>query len=248
MSIISASDYRKTINPVVKEDIKSLSDKQLLTYLLSFCVSPETAKAYAKKLFARFGSLLNILHAETQDLMSCDLPESAAVMIRLSIMRHYISARETVRQSCLFDTAEKAGTFFIKLFAGLSYERLYMLMLNKKYEYIGLSLLSEGVVNNLAFQNRMIVEQAVKNRASIIILAHNHPFGDPEASDVDMSSTNEIDRSCQMVGITLAEHLVIADAEWYPIILYSKILPLAVPSSFYSESLLAKAESERIKL
>ena len=245
LSKISSAEYRKAINPIVKNECQSLTDKELLTYLLSFSMAPDSAAEAVKKLYSKFGTLSGILSSSIQDLTSVGISASTAILLRLCILQHPVSALETVKKGYVFDTAEKVASFFVKLFAGLSYEKLYILLLTEKYEFIDVVSLNDGVVNSIAYQNRIIVETAIKNHAPVIMLAHNHPFGEGLASDVDTTSTAGISQFCQSVGITLAEHFVVADNSWYPIVLYSPLIPIAVPESFYTKELIESAIDER---
>ena len=249
MNIQSSVEYRKMMLETIKKDsFSSFSDKELLKYIFSFSVSPDEATKYVRKLYSTYGTLANILMVPTEELIQAGITANLAVLVRLTVLQHPVSAKESLAKGLVFDSAEKVGAFFVKLFAGLSFEKLYMLMLNDKYEFLGLAALGDGAVNNVAFQYRSIIEKAIKNNASIIILAHNHPCGDSEASNYDTTSTMAVNDYCNMAGITLGEHFVIAEDKWYPIVLFSPIMPIRFPNSFYSYQLIEQAIDESAEI
>ena len=230
----TSSEYRQPFNKIIlSEGASSLSDKELLKYIFSFAAKPNLAQKYAKTLFSAYGSLNNILCASLQEILNLGIPESLAVLVKLAVHQYQVTAYEILQKERIYDTAEKIGSLFINLYAGLPYEKLYMLMLNEKCEFIGLVPLFDGAVNNVQIQDRPIIETAIRNHASIVVLAHNHPYGTCEPSDMDTNTTCNLHSMFAKFGITLAEHFVIADNQWSPVIALTSRVPNYFPDSFY---------------
>ena len=61
---------------------------------------------------------------------------------------------------------------------------------------------------------REIVRRALELNALAIILVHNHPSGDPEASREDMAMTKNVQRAAAALGIALLDHIIIAGTRW----------------------------------
>uniref|UniRef100_UPI003592F4B1 JAB domain-containing protein n=1 Tax=Bordetella genomosp. 9 TaxID=1416803 RepID=UPI003592F4B1 len=57
---------------------------------------------------------------------------------------------------------------------------------------------------------REIVKAALAHNAAAIIMAHNHPSGNPEPSGADVTATGEVKTALQLVGVTLLDHLIVA--------------------------------------
>ena len=245
MTNISASEYRKAIGELIKSDCNAISDIKLLEFLLAFCYSPEDAKSYAKKIFAEFGTLSCALSAPTDSLMAIGLSASAAMLLRLSILQNHVVVLEGAKKGEIFNTAEKTAALLVKLFAGCSHERIFLLMLNNDFEYIGVTSIGEGVVNTVSFEGRAVLELAIKNKATKLVLAHNHPSGEANPSCFDASVTKDLKDTCALMGITLLEHFVIAGEDWYPIILFSNKISNSAPRSYYPEKMFHKAKISR---
>jgi DNA repair protein RadC len=94
-------------------------------------------------------------------------------------------------------------------------EVLYAIFLNAKNEVLNLKALGEGTVAQASAFPRKIVEEALKQKATSIILAHNHPGGVAEPSDHDVAITREITKALALVDISLQDHIILAAKDYY---------------------------------
>jgi DNA repair protein RadC len=94
-------------------------------------------------------------------------------------------------------------------------EKLLSLMLNTKNIVIGLDVVSIGNLNTSVAHPREIMKSAVLASAASIILAHNHPSGDPAPSREDHEMTERMSKACEILGIKLLDHIIIAEQGTY---------------------------------
>jgi DNA repair protein RadC len=94
-------------------------------------------------------------------------------------------------------------------------ETLFVIFLNAKNEVLKTKNLGEGTVSQTSAFPRMIVEVALKHKATSIILAHNHPGGVAEPSERDKTITLEIQKALALVEISLQDHIILANNEYY---------------------------------
>ena len=94
-------------------------------------------------------------------------------------------------------------------------EILFAVFLNAKNEVLATKELGEGTVSQAAAFPRKIVEEGLKLKATSIILAHNHPGGVAEPSEHDESITTEIQKALALVEISLQDHIILANNEYY---------------------------------
>lgn len=94
-------------------------------------------------------------------------------------------------------------------------EHCYMLALNNKGKLIGLFFISKGTVNMTCLNTREVFMRALLIGASLIILCHNHPSGDPEPSRQDMEITKKFKEVGEFLGIPLADHIIIGRSDYY---------------------------------
>ena len=75
--------------------------------------------------------------------------------------------------------------------------------------------ISRGTVNASLISVREIMISALRHRAVHMILVHNHPSGDPSPSREDMEVTRRTAEAGALIGITLADHIIIGDHSYY---------------------------------
>lgn len=92
-----------------------------------------------------------------------------------------------------------------------SEEYMYMICLNTKNRVIGVFEISHGNVNSSIVGAREIFQKALLANAVSIILAHNHPSGDPTPSREDVEVTKRIVEAGKILGVQLLDHLIIGD-------------------------------------
>ena len=81
--------------------------------------------------------------------------------------------------------------------------------LDNNNSVISCDMISEGSVNRAIIDVRKIIECAIRHKAVAIVLAHNHPKGNPTPSGNDFDITGELFRMCRMMHISLLDHIVV---------------------------------------
>ena len=87
-------------------------------------------------------------------------------------------------------------------------ERFHVLYLDRKNRLISDELLGIGTVDHVPVYPREVVRRALDLHASALILVHNHPSGDPEPSEADISMTKEVQKACAALGLVLHDHII----------------------------------------
>ena len=93
-------------------------------------------------------------------------------------------------------------------------EILKVILKDVKGRLISQETVSMGTLSELLIHPREVFYPAVRHKASSIIIAHNHPSGDPTPSKEDMELTRHLLRSSQVMGIHLDDHLIIGAARY----------------------------------
>lgn len=104
----------------------------------------------------------------------------------------------------------QAAAVFAPLAEGLPHEEMWVACLDAKNKVRGLMRVGQGGTNSCALLHSDILRPAIVAGASAILLAHNHPSGDPTPSADDVDTTRQIHRAADLLGVTLLDHLVIA--------------------------------------
>ncbi len=88
-------------------------------------------------------------------------------------------------------------------------ECFYALFLNRANRVLGYYLVSVGGITGTVVDPRCIFQAALKASATGILLAHNHPSGNPQPSDADIQITRKIKDAGQLLDINLLDHLIL---------------------------------------
>jgi DNA repair protein RadC len=90
-----------------------------------------------------------------------------------------------------------------------------VLLLNRANKLLGVTHLSEGSNGAAVIDIRHIMQAAVLANAAGIILCHNHPSGNFRPSAADDRITLKIKKACELMDISLTDHLVISSESYY---------------------------------
>ena len=89
-----------------------------------------------------------------------------------------------------------------------------ILCLNTKNKVAGAHIISQGSLFSSIVHPREVYKAAILNNAASIILAHNHPSGDPEPSREDIETTKRLVKAGEILGIDVLDHIIIGDGRY----------------------------------
>ena len=112
--------------------------------------------------------------------------------------------------------AEEAAKHFNMLFAkDPSREHFGIIYLNGKNDIISSEILFSGTLTSAAVYPREIIRKAIEENAAAILVGHNHPSGNRQPSQDDLSITKKIKAACETVDITLHDHVIVTSEGFY---------------------------------
>lgn len=88
-------------------------------------------------------------------------------------------------------------------------ENLIIILLNAHMKMIGWEVISNGTLDTLLVHPREVFKPAIVTGAYGVIIAHNHPSGDPIASDADIRVTRDLIKAGQLLRIEVADHIIL---------------------------------------
>jgi DNA repair protein RadC len=97
----------------------------------------------------------------------------------------------------------------------LSHEEFWVLYLNRANQRIAMTAISKGGVNGTVVDPKIIFREALEQKASSIILFHNHPSGNTNPSEADIQLTKKVKEAGKNLEISVLDHLIIAGATFY---------------------------------
>ena len=94
-------------------------------------------------------------------------------------------------------------------------EHFKLILLNSRNRVISISNISTGTLTTSLVHPREVFKEALAHSAASVILAHNHPSGDPEPSEDDLKITKKLVESGKILGIEVIDHIIIAKNNFY---------------------------------
>lgn len=90
-------------------------------------------------------------------------------------------------------------------------ERFVVFWLNASNKVMGFEVVTEGILNSSLVHPREVFRGAIVATCASIIIAHNHPSGNPEPSQDDIGITRQIVDTGKVIGIPVHDHIIFAD-------------------------------------
>ena len=195
--------------------LDSFNELNALELLLCYAIPRRDTNEIAHRLLDAFGSLSGVFQASMQELTSVPgIGENAATLILMvpQIVKkaHVSKAKETK----IIRNSTDAGNYILPYFLDEQDEIVMMLCLDNKRAVICCREMGRGVVNCVDANIRRMVETALKVKTTTVIVAHNHPNGVALPSREDDNFTRTLYRSLGLLGITLEDHIIVANDEF----------------------------------
>ena len=122
-------------------------------------------------------------------------------------------ADELIADRVACDHPVKVKQYLIAKLSGMAHEVMAVMFLDSHYKLIEYKEMFHGTLGQASVYPREIVKMALRLNSSAVILAHNHPSGNPTESMADINLTNHIQKSLQLVDIKLLDHIVVGAAD-----------------------------------
>jgi len=90
-------------------------------------------------------------------------------------------------------------------------ERFVALFLNGKHRIMGFTEVSRGTLTSSLVHPREVFAPALRELAAALIVAHNHPSGDPEPSFEDIEVTKRLSEAGKLLGVPLLDHIIVGE-------------------------------------
>lgn len=202
----------------LREGIDNFEDHNILELLLFFGIPRRDTNALAHSLMEKFGTLSGVFEAPFEELCKVKgMTQSAAFLISMvpQLSRKYLDDKYKAGQ--ILNSTEKVGKFLLHKYVGRKDEMVSMICMDNKCRVLYWGIVSEGSVNAAEVSIRKIVQSALTQNSSNVIIAHNHPNGLAIPSSQDIKTTEKIKAALSAVGINLLDHIIIADDDFVSI-------------------------------
>ena len=185
-------------------------DYEIVELLLTLGTPVKDCKQMAKEAIKNFGGMRGVLSASYEELQRVrGIGPSNAFGLKLFQAVSERLAREQIPEKIVMNSS-KAVADYLQKFIGLEKkEHFVMLSIDARNNLIKISDISVGSLNASIVHPREVFKEAIQASAAQIIIAHNHPSGDPEASPEDVALTRRLAEAAKIIGIELLDHIIV---------------------------------------
>ena len=222
-------EHRKRIRErFLKDGIENMADHEVLEFLLFYSIPRRDTNSLAHSLIERFGSLNKVLEAKPEELMQVNgIGETSAGLITLvfQLAKRYI--KDASKDEFKYYTGKDSVEALLKSkYLGSKEESVYMISLDATGRILNMNKIAQGGFTSATIDRRLILETAFRNKASAVVLVHNHLNGIGAPSREDVDATKSILSSFYGLGVKLVDHLIYTDTEITAMSQIKRLAPL----------------------
>ena len=189
---------------------EALSEQELLACILGRGVAGESVLVSAHRLLGSFGSLRGIAEASVEQLSRIHgIGPAKAVQLKAAVEFARRLTLPSTEEHPLVDNLEAAVALLRPRLVDKKKEHFLALLLDNRHHPIRMSAIAVGSLSATLVHPRELFKEAIAASAAAVIVAHNHPSGDPEPSAHDVQLTERLVEAGALLGIEVLDHLII---------------------------------------
>lgn len=149
------------------------------------------------------------------DDVSCDdTSQQKKINALKTILKNYIqfipqNTRSTITKS------KDVVKIMHPILKGIQQEQLWLITLNRANQILNIKMMSQGGLDSVIIDIKAILSQTLKDKASSLIIVHNHPSGKATPGKADIEQTHKLRTSSNCMELQLLDHIIISDNEYY---------------------------------
>ena len=196
---------------------EAVSNAELLAILIGSGTPEVTSVDLMRKVLSEHGDSLRALGTlSRQELEKYNgIGPAKAVAIQAAMELGKRLLLETKGPKAKFTSSADAHDYFRVKMSDMPHEECHLLLLNVKNQFMGHHVVSRGGISESSVDVRLVLRHALIAGAPNLILAHNHPSGNPMPSRQDDDLTMRLQKACQTMGLRLLDHIIIGDDSYY---------------------------------
>ena len=194
----------------------ALTDAELLAILISSGTKEKSALDLARDILLLANNNLHELGRlsvqELQKTKGIGQARAITIAAALELGRRRQSGEGLQRQTIV--TSKDAAQIIIPLLRDLNHEAFCVLYLNQANKLIKSEIISTGGLTGTVADTRLILKNALMHNSNQIIVAHNHPSGNKQASSADKELTRKLKEAASLMDIKLLDHIIVCGTEY----------------------------------
>ncbi len=216
LSIKNWAESDRPREKLLAQGERVLSDAELLAIILGSGSKNESAVELARRILQSVDNDLNQLgKCRVHELMKFKgIGQAKAInIVATTELGRRRKAQEPTKRAKI-KIATDVVDIMSPLLSDLPIEEFWIILLNQANTVIKQVRISSGGIAGTAVDIRIILKHAIENMATALILCHNHPSGNTQASNDDIQTTTQIAQAAKIMNIRLLDHIIIAGNQY----------------------------------
>ena len=199
----------------------SLNDTELLAVILRSGTSGKNSLALAQEILkfvesSSYPGLTRLMHVSVQDLMKIHgIGQVKAVQLKCIGELSKRIAKAAARPQIVMNNPSSIAAYYMEELRHRREEAFMAAFFDSKCKFLGDSVIATGSISYAYVSPMELFRKALLRNAVMIVILHNHPSGDPTPSTEDKKLTEQIRAGASVLGLTLADHIVIGDQQYF---------------------------------
>ena len=198
-----------------KLGVDALSAQEILELILGRGIAGESVMVTAQRLLSQFGNLKGMANASVEELSQVKgigIAKASQIKAAFELANRLEGYSEAGDKPVVKTPEDVAGLVRGRL-KGKKKEYFLVLLLDTRNQLIKVSEISVGSLDSSIVHPREVFKEAISASAASVIFAHNHPSGDPTASEDDIGLTKRLVEAGEIMGIDVLDHIIIGDKQ-----------------------------------
>ena len=193
---------------------RSLSNAELLAIQLRTGAPGENAVQVAQRLLDAFGGVTGLHRAAFEEVCAQHgIGTAKAAQIKSALELGYRMKHESIEKATIH-SPEEAAQLILHDMGALEQEELWVILLDTRNKLISIENIYRGSLNSSQVRVGELFKNAIRRNSASLIVAHNHPSGDPTPSPDDIAVTRAIVEAGKLLDVDVLDHLVIGSGKF----------------------------------
>lgn len=197
-----------------KKGAEYLTDSELLAIILRTGNKSESVTELSNRILKRIGGVKNLKNMTINTLTKIEgikLGKASSILASFELAKRALKNDEPIKFKNTIDMYNYIKNDFLYELQ----EKFIILLFDKQFKLIKKCEVFKGTIDAVNVYPREIFKEALKENASFIVLAHNHPGGEVMPSIQDDEITKILVKNGQLIGIKVIDHLIVTPNSYF---------------------------------
>ena len=199
---------------LIAKGAENLKDSELLAILLRTGTTGKNVIEIASQILTKYSKkrLMQMTYEDLSKISGIDSAKATTLLAAFELSKRALEVNDT---NLPMITTAKDAVAQLSDMRELKKEHFVVLYLNAKNQLVHKETISMGTLNANLVHPREVFEPALKHSAAQIVVAHNHPSGDPKPSEDDLEVTKRLTEAGKMMGIEVVDHIIVSKNAYF---------------------------------